>query len=384
MLSKNEETWDDLREKFTFVREIFDQPDAMEDLLAYYVSDTGKKGLLEIWSDWKDSRVDKVIVTGMGSSLFAGYILAMMLNQSGVFSIPIDTGELYQYHLPTTIDPDRDGRTLFILTSQSGESAEIIKLLRMLSRSRPGVKVWGITNTKESTLAREASKCLFLNAGKETSVTSKTFCNSILLMYVIGSVLKCEREEDINTFLNALQDEIGTLTKHIRNILEKNLDLGEKLVDFIGPDASFISIVGRGTSLASANQAGLNIKETNKIAAESLSGGQFRHGPIEMINKDFRCFLLISDDQARELSEKLAWNISHKWGGGKVVVITNKSSAFLEGEQRILEIVHPVENPYLAPIMEIIVIQLFMVKHALLNEIEPGVFQYSSKITKDG
>jgi fructoselysine-6-P-deglycase FrlB-like protein len=105
---------------------------------------------------------------------------------------------------------------------------------------------------------------------------------------------------------------------------------------------------------------------------------------IEAVTNDFRCFILAGDSITMDLHEDLAWSISHAWGGGKVVIITNKQLTRLEGEPLILPVVHDIENRFLAPVMEILILQLFMVRMAAENNVPPGVFRYSSKITHDG
>ncbi|MFX0099195.1 MAG: SIS domain-containing protein [Candidatus Hodarchaeota archaeon] len=372
-------TWADLKNHFDFVREVFEQPDALKSLLDHYMGVNGKRELIELKEIWEKKNFNHVIFSGMGSSLFAGRIATLKLQSRGVPCSLTDSGELLYHGSLHKIKS-----TLFILTSQSGESIEIVKMLEKIPVEDTGNMVWGITNTEGSILARKARKCLLLKAGDEKSVTSKTFCNSLVLMHLLSKVLATSNINDLNSALKTAFIEIKDLIDAVEKLLDNNEKLGDRIVDFIEKDARAIEIIARGTSLASAEQMGLNIKETNKIPAEALSAGQFRHGPIEMIDKNFRSIILISDYKTRELDEEMAWNITHRWGGGKTVVITNKKSEKLEGEPRIMQIVHDIKNPFLAPVMEIIIVQLLMIKLASENDIEPGVFRYSSKITKEG
>lgn len=372
-------TWDDLRKYFDFVKEVFEQPEALKSLLDHYSSDDGKQELAGLKQDWNENQFRQVVFSGMGSSLFAGHIAVHALRSHGIPCTLIDSGELL-YH--GFVDQARS--TLFILTSQSGESIEIVKLLEKIPAGDTGNVVWGISNSEGSTLAKKAVKCLFLKAGTEKSVTSKTFCNTLVLMHLFSRIISVKNLDAVERAIESTITNIQELIAAIERSLGTKKQLGDKMVQFVGENAHAMEIVARGTSLASAEQMGLNIKEMNKIPAEALSAGQFRHGPIEMIDKNFRAIILISDDRSRSLNEDLAWNITHRWGGGKAIVITNQISRKLDGEPRVMQIVHDVKDPFLAPVMEIIIVQLFMIKLATANEVEPGVFRYSSKITKEG
>lgn len=379
-------TWDQLRAEYSFVADMFEQPRAIREFVAHYSGVEGKAELLGFKADWDVAAYTNVILAGMGSSLFASSIAALIFQQAGIPCELVDAGELLYYILSTT-PMHRAGipsKPLFILTSQSGESAEVVKAIHVLAGKSPEIGLWSITNTPGSTLATNARRTALLHAGKELSVTAKTFSNSLLLMYLLPRVVLSRTEADALEFIESFGKEASDLARDLDHLFTKQPDLGDKIVAFMGKDVKHVEIIARGTSLASARQGALNIKETNKITSESISGGQFRHGPLEIVTKDFRSFVMVSDDATRAHAEDIAWNITHKWGGGKVVFVTNKRVPNFEGESRLLPVVHGISNPWLAPVMEIAIIQLFMARLAATCNIGPGVFKYTSKITKEG
>ncbi|MHA1371972.1 MAG: SIS domain-containing protein [Promethearchaeota archaeon] len=378
--------WQKLRARYDFVAEVFEQPQAIEDFIHFYFDGPGIELLSNAREYWNAGNYSSVAISGMGSSLFAGRTTFLNLQACGIPCLLIDAGELCYYILNNKDFSRRqlkNGRVLFLLTSQSGKSAEIIEVLKRLQGQHDGIDVWAITNSQGSTLAKEADLCFLLKAGVEKSVTSKTFCNSLIMNHLLSRLLISTPARELDSFLSTEKKRLSRLSDEIRRVLQDNPDLGEEVCDFIGPDVEHVEIIARGYSLASASQASLNIKETNKISAEAISGGQFRHGPIEMIDNDFRSFVLISDDSTRSISEKMVANIVHAWGGGKAVVITNKDCDLLKGHPRIMEVTHGVSEPSLAPVLEIVIIQLFMIAHAVKNGIDPGVFRYSSKVTRE-
>jgi glucosamine--fructose-6-phosphate aminotransferase (isomerizing) len=379
-------TWDQLKAEFSFVADMFEQPAAIDSFVQFYTGADGRAALLDFKKEWDAAAYTSVIITGMGSSLFAGYQAEMLFRQAGIPCAVIDAGELLYYAFST--DPATGGRDrekpLYILVSQSGESAEIVKIVDTIAGKHRDAGLWSITNTVGSTLAKKAKRAAYLHAGKELSVTAKTFSNTLLLMYLLPRVLLSRSAADAAARIDTFSSEARDLAHDLDHLFSEQAELGDKMVAFLGKDVRHVEVIARGTSQASAQQAALNIKETNKIPAEAITGGQFRHGPIEIVNKDFRCFVLTSDDGTRPLAEDIAWNITHKWGGGKVIFVTNKRVAKFEGENRLLPVVHGITNPNLAPVMEIAVIQLFMARLAAACNIGPGVFKYTSKITKDG
>nr|MDO8110432.1 SIS domain-containing protein [Candidatus Sigynarchaeota archaeon] len=379
-------TWEQLKAEFSFVADVFEQPAAIDSFVKFYTGKEGREMLRGLRQEWTEAQYDRVYMAGMGSSSFAGHLAWMIFTEHGIPCNLIDAGELLYYGLnienPQT--PLVNHKTLFILISQSGESAEVAKLVEEITSSRGKAGVWGVTNTEGSSLAKKAGRALFLKAGEERSVTAKTYCNTLLMMYILPRVIMASSDADAGEFLDTFLDEARDLIADLEHLLSKQQDLGDKIVAFFGKDTKHVEIIARGTSMATAQQAALNIKETDKISAEAISGGQFRHGPIEIVTKDFRSMILSSDDDTRDLAEDIAWNIAHRWGGGKVLYITNRKSERLEGEPRVLPVVHGISNPFLATIMEIAVIQLFMIKLAVANNIGPGVFKYTSKVTKEG
>jgi glucosamine--fructose-6-phosphate aminotransferase (isomerizing) len=379
-------TWDQLQTEFSFVKDVFDEPAALKQFLDFYTGSEGRALLFQLNQEWTDARFTNVIITGMGSSLFAGHVATMIFQAAGIPCATFDAGELLYYGLggDETRSINGENKTLFILTSQSGESAEIVKLLDEIPDKRPDGTIWGITNTETSSLATKSHRALFLKAGEERSVTAKTYSNTILLMYMLPRILLAASQSEIDTFLETFFDEVQSIAEDLDFLFTDKLDLADKIVNFFGKDVKFVEVIARGTSLATAQQAALNIKETDKIASEAISGGQFRHGPIELVAKNFCSIVLASDDETRDLMEDVAVNITHKWGGGKVLFITNKQSVQLEGDARVIPVVHNIINPYLALLMEIAIIQLFMIKLAAANNIGPGSFKYTMKVTKVG
>ncbi len=369
-----------------FYKEIQKQPQALQDTLEYYIkSKEGKKKLQEARDFFEKNLIDHIVFSGMGSSFFNSYISYYYLSQHKISCEIKDTREMLNYYeIPTRA---QRMKTLFIFVSQSGESGEIIRILEKWEKVMGEMNIWAITNTTESTLAKKADLVFFTKGGKEKSVTSKTYITGILVHYLISQALsgKLSVSEIIKSNIDLLKI---TLEKLMNGKIPNRWELyqrGEKIFQFMG-DRDFLNFIGTGTSMATVHQAALNFKEVCKTPAEGISLGMFRHGPIETINKKFRAIILISDKKAAQEFKPLIENITNIWGEGKVVIITThpkiQNLKNMKKGNNVYLIENPIKNPFLAPIFEISVLQLYMCYQAERKGFTPGVFINSSKITK--
>ena len=154
-----------------------------------------------------------------------------------------------------------------------------------------------------------------------------------------------------------------------------------------GHDFNHIEILARGPSLSTAYQAALNYKEIVKKPSEASSLSTFRHGGIECLTKDSRLIIISSDEMNFKLNVGFMKKVLADWEVGKILHITNQEfnqeHEILNINPKILTFKHNINNPYLSPIMEIIILQLFFYKIAEKQGITPGEFRFSQKITRE-
>ena len=128
-----------------FIAEILSQPESLDATLDYYLGDEGKARLSDVRKLLQAKKYRRLVFTGMGSSYFVSYAASSLFNGFGLNASAINTNELLYYHVPIIKDD-----TLVICLSQSGESAETLKLLQKLPGTNGCV---GVSNEAESTLA---------------------------------------------------------------------------------------------------------------------------------------------------------------------------------------------------------------------------------------
>ena len=344
-----------------FLEEIQEQPEALKQTFCYYRSEEGKKSLKTVCALWKSGEYDRIVFTGMGSSYFISQAAATMISSASIPASAINAGELLHFQSPSLTE-----RTLLIAVSQSGESYEVIELLK--KQRRLPITVIGITNESGSSLAVMATHCLLCKAGKEEMTSTKTFITTYLAVYLLAESLK--RHEVNEEALDGIIREVE------RQLAERDTYLSRSLTFLKGH--SFVQVIGRGTVFAAVAQTALMFMEATKIPASALLGGEFRHGPLEMVGPDFICIVYAhSQSGAYHPSIRLVEDVlSFK---GKVILISDAASGIESPD--LLEVHVRCERSDLFAIPSIIPVQLMVNAWAEEMKLVSGSFTHGVKVT---
>jgi len=344
-----------------FLKEILEQPQALRDTLQFYEQNEGKEKLRKMRDLHDANKIGSVIFTGMGSSYFASYFAACLFHDCGMNSQAMNTSELLRYHLSIL-----DKNKLLVCVSQSGESFEIVRLLETIPREVP---CWGVSNEGNGSLARLASFSLLSKAGPEEMTSTKTFVSTLLVMAIMGWSLAGIWGREKIAMLDKAIDELETLLTVSNPWLNS-------AIDFLG-DFHFLQIIGRGPSYATARQSALMFKEAARTPAEGILGGEFRHGPMEMVTEGFQAVVFAPRGNTFHQSLKMAHDIATC--GGRVVLITNASKE--QGNKNIHVLRIPETDECLFPLLGIVPLQLIVNQFALRRGIQPGHFVRGAKVT---
>jgi len=280
-----------------FLSDVANQPDALRDLVNFYRKD-GQK-LLHKWVEMaREHR--RVVFSGMGTSKFAPEMVIQSMGISGVDAVTIDSSELLHYPKPI--------KGLFVLVSQSGESIETRKLLDIF----PDETVVSVTNDEGSTIAKASKLVLPMHAGHENSIASKTYINTLGVLYLMAKAL------DGQAAIDKALDELS----HVADVMgQYDADGVERAADMFAK-ANVVHMIGRGPSMVAARQATLTFMEGCDTPATPLVGGQFRHGPFELVGPKHYCMMFIPYGKTYELLKSMAIEVAEK--GSHVVVITDR------------------------------------------------------------
>ncbi len=341
-----------------FLKDVISQPESLRKAIEGYLSGDNAKRMDEI----ADLGFEKVVFTGMGSSNFCNGSAEILLNNSGFTSMVKSTGQLLYYETGLL---RRD--TLFILVSQSGESAEIVRLLDSIP---PFCTIVAVTNNGNSTLAKRANYLFHMNVEEEEAVSTRTYLAALVLQDLLAaSIAKCRNE----IFVEGIRASVEGLA----SFLEGYEEVYGQLKDFL-KEASYLCLAGRGHSMATVRSGALFIREVAKFPGIDFDSAEFRHGPFEMVQPGFHGMIFAPGGPSYELNCRLASNIAEK--GGKVVLVTNRPTG--RASDKILVLEQKKVPEMLVPIPEIAPVQLAAAGLAEIRGFEAGKFRWSSKVTR--
>ncbi len=336
-----------------YLRDILDQPHALENTLAGLDS---SKSLERLVNRVRDGRFHRIVLTGMGSSFHALHPLSLALINHGFTALMVETSELVHYK-HRFFDP----KTLIVAVSQSGESAEMIRLIEM---NRKRCAVIAVTNTEQSALAKHATAVLLTQSGEEFSVSCKTYVTALMTLKWLGDVL-CERD------FRRSRRELSQAAPAVAAYLADWKDYVRSLVSEL-EDVRHLFMVGRGASLAAVGTGALIVKEADHFPAEGMSSAAFRHGPLEMLGQATFVLVFSGDAKTLNLNRRLLSDI-HQQGG----------QAELAGEGAAKECFRLADHgPGVRPILEILPVQMITLALAAHAGREPGRFELATKVTK--
>ncbi|MCX6608981.1 MAG: SIS domain-containing protein [Acidobacteria bacterium] len=328
-------------------RDLLEQPAAMERTAALLrASGDGVRGLVAARA------FDRVVLTGMGSSYHALHPLQIRLSRAGMFSQMVETSELLSYY-PALLGE----RTLTVAVSQSGESAEVVRLLRDGKAAGP---VIGVSNTAGSTLAVESQAAILTAAGPEATVSCKTYVATLQALHWLGGVLV---GEDGEAGMAGAQAGVAGYLADWRGH-------AEWFIEELGAVRQ-VFVTGRGWSMATAGTGGLILKESVKMAAEGMSSAAFRHGPFEMTTGEVMTCICLGDARTAGLNRRLHSDVGGA-GGRSFLLETGAEVAAL----RLAEVM-----PELLPIVEILPVQMISLALAAVRGAEAGRFALATKVT---
>ncbi len=335
-----------------YLRDILDQPRVLEETLAQLEV---SEALQRLAGGLKEGKFEKVVLTGMGSSFHALHPLNIQLIDHGFTAVMVETSELLHYQ-NRLFDP----KTLIVAVSQSGQSAEVVRLLD-INDGRSSVIA--VTNTPDSPLAEQADATILSLAGEEFSVSCKTYLAALMALQWLGDFV-CEGD------LLRTRQELEAAGQAVRNYLVHWKEYVQDLAQMLDGTRNLF-LVGRGPSLAAVGTGALTIKESDHFPAEGMSSAAFRHGPFEMLSHETFVFVFAGEDKTRELNQSLFADIRGK--GGRAELIGEGAAA--------RSCLLPSAPRSIRPILEILPVQMVTLALAAQVGREPGRFELASKVT---
>src|SRR5438067_10963059 len=218
------------------LKEIFEQPKALEDTIAPRVSrDTAEVRLVEevrIGSEELRS-IRRVNIVASGTSRHAGIAGQVICQDLVYLPVDVDYASEFEYRNPMISRGE-----ITIVITQSGETADTMSAQRMAKQK--GSRTIAISNVVGSTIAREADGVLYTHAGPEISIAStKAFTAQIGVLFLLAGYLAQVREEISRDALRGWIKELLALPEKTRTVL-KTSDQCRQLADRFRKSEDFL------------------------------------------------------------------------------------------------------------------------------------------------
>ncbi|MDA0782640.1 MAG: glutamine--fructose-6-phosphate transaminase (isomerizing) [Rickettsiales bacterium] len=329
------------------LKEIYEQPTVIaNNLKSCYHPVTGKVELPQL--PFKLKNITAINIVACGTSFYAGMTAKYWIEQIAQVPVNVDIASEFRYRKPIL---QKNGLTIVI--SQSGETADTLAAMRYAKQK--GQHTLAIVNVRTSTMAREADAILETHAGPEIGVAStKAFTAQLMTLACFTLALAVSKKSISNIEEAELSHSLSEMSSRMVDIFHHD-EMIEKLSrDLV--NASHIIYIGRGLTYPLALEGALKLKEITYIPAEANAAGELKHGPIALIDDNIPIIAIAPSD---ELFEKTAGNINEVVArGGKVILLSDK-----KGISQLEDIVHtvielPEADPFAAPILYAIPIQL--------------------------
>lgn len=332
------------------LKEIHEEPTALRDTLNPLID--SQKGCMRSEAMPLDEAYVKdirhITIVACGTAYHAGIVAKYVYEKKLRIPVDVDIASEFRYR-----DPIVEPNSLFIIISQSGETADSIAAMRE-AQSR-GAKVLAITNVVGSTISREADGVLNTWAGPEIAVAStKAYVSQLMALYALFLDLGHKRGVMDDAEVAAAIQELQAIPGKVQQILDDQTAIQQLAHKYF--DRHSVFYLGRGLDYALAQEASLKLKEISYIHSEAYAAGELKHGTIALIEEGTLVVAMVTQD---ELMEKTISNINEvAVRGAKVLAVVNAGNTQLREEVDYVWHIPEVPN-YLAPILTIVPMQLF-------------------------
>lgn len=329
------------------IKEINEQGPVIKELVRLNV----KKGEVvfdgDSFSQAEIEKFKRIYIVACGTAYNVGLVGKWALEKFTKIPVICDLASEFRYN-----EPFLDENTLVILISQSGETADSLKALRLAKEK--GAETLLITNTLASSMDREADKSLYCYAGPEIAVAStKAYTSQIVNIYLLAL--------DFGKKLGKISEKV------YQEVIENLKEIPEKINQILADDSIIkefaqevkdkhsLFYIGRGIDYATSIEAALKIKEVSYIHTEAFAAGELKHGTISLIEEGTPVIAIMTQ---KDLTAKTLSNVEEVVArGANVFIITSHKDARMEKiTDKIYEVPETIEILY--PLLTVIPGQL--------------------------
>ena len=300
------------------IKEIHEQPKAVEDTLKAYLTD-GKVDFSADGVTEETLKAEEIVIVACGSAYHVGITMQYAVERLARVPVRVELASEFRYRRPILRE-----HTLVIAISQSGETADTLAAVR--EAKKLGCGTLAIVNVRGSSIAREADSTLYTLAGPEIAVaTTKAYSTQLIAGYLLA--LEFARlagrmsGEEYDRYIG----ELLALPEKIEKILEDK----ERLQRFAAAHSTVrdVFMIGRGIDYSVCMEGSLKLKEISYVHTEAYAAGELKHGTISLIEKGT---LVVGVITQSEIAEKTVSNLEEvKARGAYVVTLSFEGKALL-------------------------------------------------------
>ncbi|MEO0387135.1 MAG: glutamine--fructose-6-phosphate transaminase (isomerizing) [Pseudomonadota bacterium] len=335
------------RHKHFMAKEMHEQPSTTAYALSQYLSPDRSCVALP-GPDFDFSRYDRVVMVACGTAYLSAFVAKYWFERIARLPVDVEVASEFRYREPP-IGP----ATLALFISQSGETADTLAALRYC-KGRAAACL-ALVNVPTSTIAREADRVLPVHAGIEVGVAStKAFTCQLAILAALACLAarQCGKidgatETDLLAGLSALPSAMAEAMAAEPAIAAISQELAQTR------DVLFL---GRGAMYPLALEGALKLKEISYIHAEGYASGELKHGPLALVDDQVPVVVMAPSDSVFDKSISNMQEVMAR--GGKVLLISDRAGQRAAGDGVWARIEMPTVDPFVAPILYALPIQL--------------------------
>ena len=336
------------------IKEIFESPKSITNTIFKYstfelIKKSLPKNLIK--------KTTNILIVGCGTAYHASLMGKKILEENVNVNIKCEIASEFIYSSAAPIKG-----TLAIFVSQSGETADTIKALKIAKAY--GLKTVAITNVKNSSITFVADYCLYTCAGSEVAVAStKAYVSQLEMFYLLAEYYKVLKNDIESDLISECAKKIALISEKIN--INELYNIAQNVANDIF-ESKDLYMIGRNYDYVSALESSLKLKEISYIHSEAYPSGELKHGTLSLIDDNTFVFAFLTN---KELLEKSTNNVLEVISRGAKAIVITQYDIKIKNAYKIINL-NKIDDYYM-PLTTIVLMQLLAYYVSVKKGINP-------------